>query len=51
MVEDIGHPVSMFEVSYENIKVTTAGDLVVAVAFLRGILGSLPIDKESYTIE
>ena len=35
MVEAIGHPVRMFEGTYENIKVTTAGDLVVAEAFLR----------------
>ena len=34
MVEAIGHPVRMFEGTYENIKVTTAGDLVVAEAFL-----------------
>ena len=40
MVESIGHPVRMFEGSYENIKVTTAGDLAVAEAFLRGILES-----------
>ena len=37
MVEAIGHPVRMFEGAYENIKVTTAGDLVVAEAFLRGM--------------
>ena len=36
MVESLGHPVRMFEGTYENIKVTTAGDLVVAEAFLRG---------------
>ena len=35
MVEAIGHTVRMFEGSYENIKVTTAGDLLVAEAFLR----------------
>ena len=35
MVESLGHPVRMFEGTYENIKVTTAGDLVVAEAFLR----------------
>ena len=34
MVEGLGYPVRMFEGSYENIKVTTAGDLVVAEAFL-----------------
>lgn len=38
MVEAIGHPVRMFEGTYENIKVTTAGDLVVAEAFLRELL-------------
>ena len=38
MVESLGYPVRMFEGSYENIKVTTAGDLVVAEAFLREIL-------------
>ena len=40
MVESLGHPVRMFEGTYENIKVTTAGDLVVAEAFLRGMLNS-----------
>ena len=38
MVEDMGHPVRMFEGTYENIKVTTAGDLVVAEAFLLEML-------------
>ncbi len=38
MVEAIGHPVRMFEGTYENIKVTTAGDLVIAEAFLREML-------------
>ena len=38
MVESLGHPVRMFEGAYENLKVTTAGDLVVAEAFLRGML-------------
>ena len=38
MVEAIGHPVRMFEGSDENIKVTTAGDLVIAEAFLREML-------------
>ena len=38
MVESIGHDVRMFEGTYENIKVTTAGDLVVAEAFLREML-------------
>ena len=35
MVEGLGHPVRMFEGAYENIKVTTAGDLTIAEAFLR----------------
>ena len=38
MVESLGHPVRMFEGTYENIKVTTTGDLVVAEAFLRELL-------------
>ena len=38
MVEAIGHPVRMFEGTYENIKVTTAGDLTIAEAFLRELL-------------
>ncbi len=38
MVESLGHQVRMFEGSYENIKVTTSGDLVVAEAFLRRML-------------
>ena len=35
MVESLGHTVRMYEGSYENIKVTTSGDLVIAEAFLR----------------
>ena len=35
MVESLGHPVRMFEGSYENIKVTTSGDLLIAEVFLR----------------
>lgn len=38
MVESLGHTVRMYEGSYENIKVTTTGDLVVAEAFLRDLL-------------
>lgn len=38
MVEATGRPVRMFEGTYENIKVTTAGDLVIAKAFLREML-------------
>ena len=45
MVEAIGHPVRMFEGTYENIKVTTAGDLVVAEAFLRELFES-PLTAE-----
>ena len=41
MVESLGHPVRMFEGSYENIKVTTAGDLIIAEAFLRLNPGTL----------
>ncbi len=48
MVEAIGHPVRMFEGAYENIKVTTAGDLAVAEAFLRESLKSpLRVEGES----
>jgi 2-C-methyl-D-erythritol 4-phosphate cytidylyltransferase len=35
MVESMGHQVRMFEGTYENIKVTTAGDLAIAETFLR----------------
>ncbi len=35
MVEALGHPVKMFQGSYENIKVTTADDLVIAEVFLK----------------
>ena len=38
MVESLGHEVRMFEGTYENIKVTTAGDLTIAEAFLRDML-------------
>ena len=38
MVESLGNTVMMFEGSYENIKVTTAGDLFVAEALLRQML-------------
>ncbi len=40
MVESLGHPVTMFAGSYENLKVTTAGDLTIAEAFLRQMLES-----------
>ncbi len=42
MVESLGHPVSMFEGTHENIKVTTSGDLTIAEAFLREILQAPP---------
>ena len=35
MVESLGHPVKMFLGAYENIKVTTTDDLVVAETFLK----------------
>ena len=35
MVEALGHPVKMFQGSYENLKVTTADDLVIAEVFLK----------------
>ena len=38
MVESLGTPVLMFEGSYENIKVTTDSDLVIADTFLRQLL-------------
>ena len=34
MVEMLGHPVKMFQGSFQNIKVTTAEDLIIAEAFL-----------------
>ena len=39
MVETLGHPVKMFQGSYQNIKVTTAEDLIIAEAFLRAASG------------
>jgi 2-C-methyl-D-erythritol 4-phosphate cytidylyltransferase len=35
MVESMGHKVKMFLGAYENIKVTTADDLIIAETFLR----------------
>ena len=35
MVEALGHPVKMFQGSYQNIKVTTADDLIIAEVFLK----------------
>ena len=37
MVESLGHPVKMFLGAYENIKVTTAGDLIIAETFLKAM--------------
>ena len=42
MVENLGHPVKMFLGAYENIKVTTATDLIIAEAFLRASSTSAP---------
>ena len=39
MVENLGYPVKMFLGGYENIKVTTADDLIIAEAFLRASYG------------
>ena len=39
MVENLGYPVKMFLGGYENIKVTTADDLIIAEAFLRTSYG------------
>jgi 2-C-methyl-D-erythritol 4-phosphate cytidylyltransferase len=36
MVESLGHPVTMFLGSYENLKVTTPEDLIIAEALLKG---------------
>ena len=38
MLETLGHPVKMFQGSYENIKVTTPNDLAIAETYLRQIL-------------
>ena len=35
MLESLGHPVKMFLGAYQNIKVTTADDLIIAEAFLK----------------
>jgi len=39
MMEALGHPVKMFLGAYENLKVTTADDLIVAEAFLKASAG------------
>jgi 2-C-methyl-D-erythritol 4-phosphate cytidylyltransferase len=39
MVESMGHKVKMFLGAYENIKVTTADDLVIAETFLKASSG------------
>jgi 2-C-methyl-D-erythritol 4-phosphate cytidylyltransferase len=36
VAENAGHVVSLFEGSYENIKITTTEDLIVAEALLKG---------------
>ena len=40
MVEALSHPVKMFQGSYQNIKVTTADDLIAAEAFLKASSGT-----------
>lgn len=45
MLESLGHSVHMFEGSYENIKVTTAGDLVIAEALLRQLQSTIDIPQ------
>ena len=40
MIEGLGHQVKMFLGAYENIKVTTAEDLVIAEAFLKAAAGT-----------
>ena len=42
MVENLCHQVRMFEGSYENIKVTTSSDLVIAETFLKHLTESRP---------
>jgi 2-C-methyl-D-erythritol 4-phosphate cytidylyltransferase len=42
MVESLGHPVKMFPGYYENLKVTTPGDLVFIESFLESFLESFP---------
>ncbi len=39
MVEALGHPVKMFLGAFQNIKVTTAEDLVIAEVFLKAASG------------
>lgn len=39
VAEKAGHSISLFEGSYENIKITTAEDLIVAEALLKARLG------------
>jgi 2-C-methyl-D-erythritol 4-phosphate cytidylyltransferase len=40
MVESMGHRVKMFLGAYENIKVTTADDLIIVETFLKASSGS-----------
>ena len=35
VVEKLGHTISLFEGSYENIKITTPEDLIVAEALVK----------------
>ena len=45
MVESLGYQVHMYEGTYENIKVTTSGDLAVAESFLRLARGLSPAGR------
>ena len=38
MIESLGHPVKMYQGSYENIKVTTSEDLIIAESFLKSAI-------------
>ena len=40
MVESLGHPVKMFVGSYENLKVTTPGDLILVEALMNAKLAA-----------
>jgi 2-C-methyl-D-erythritol 4-phosphate cytidylyltransferase len=41
LVERAGHPVAIFMGSYENIKITTPGDLLIAEATLKRLESQL----------
>ena len=45
MIEGLGQQVKMFLGAYENIKVTTAEDLVIAEAFLKAAAGTQTISS------